>query len=87
MISGGSGKKRAGQSAQNPDAIDLAMRGQALLQRGATVTKDSNDASRALFGHALGVRLPQLCRSAGGQRLYLYDGLCLRMGSKSPDGL
>ena len=41
-----------GGRSQIPDAIDLAMRGQALLQQ-ATLTKDSNDAARALFEQAL----------------------------------
>jgi adenylate cyclase len=41
-----------GGHSKNPDAIDLAMRGQALLQQ-ATVTKDNNDAARALFEQAL----------------------------------
>ena len=39
---------------QNPDVIDLAMRGQALLLQ-TTPTKDDNDAARALFEQALAI--------------------------------
>ena len=43
-----------GGRSNNPDAIDLAMRGQALLQQGY-VTKENNDAARALFERALAI--------------------------------
>jgi adenylate cyclase len=43
-----------GGRSKNPDAIDLAMRGRALMLQ-ATVTKDSEDAARALFEQALAI--------------------------------
>jgi TolB-like protein len=45
-------EERKGAGAGNPDAVDLVMRGQALLQRRPT-PKDKNDAARALFEQAL----------------------------------
>src|SRR5580700_4549082 len=43
-----------GGRSQSPDAIDLVMRGSALLQL-IPVPKDSNDAARALFERALAI--------------------------------
>ena len=61
-----------GGRAQNPDAIDLAMRGQALLQQ-ATVTKDSNDAARALFEQALKIDPNYAAALAGNAYTYMMD--------------
>ncbi len=61
--------ERGGRT-QSPDAIDLAMRGDALLQV-YPPTRDTKDAARALFERALAID-PNVCRRAGGRRLYLY---------------
>ena len=45
--------ERGGRT-QNPDAIDLVMRGRALLQLHPT-TRENNDAARALFEQALAI--------------------------------
>ena len=62
----------AGAHSKNPDAIDLAMRGQALLQQ-ATVTKDSNDAARALFEQALKIDPNSAAALAGNANTYTLD--------------
>ncbi len=61
-----------GGRSKNPDAIDLAMRGQALLLQ-ATPTKDSNDAARALFNQALAIDLNDAAALAGDAYTYLMD--------------
>ena len=65
----------AGARSKNPDAIDLAMRGQAFVN--TTVTKDKHEAARAFSSRRSRSTptMPQL----GGRRLHLYDGLCQRM--------
>jgi adenylate cyclase len=62
----------AGAHSKNPDAIDLAMRGQALVQQ-ATVTKDSNDAARALFEQALKIDPNYAAALAGDAYTYMMD--------------
>jgi adenylate cyclase len=59
-----------GGRSKNPDAIDLAMRGQALQ---ATVTKDSNDAARALFEQALKIDPNYAAALAGDAYTYMAD--------------
>ena len=61
-----------GGRSKDPDAIDLAMRGQALLLQ-ATPTKDSNDAARALFNQALAIDLNDAAALAGDAYTYLMD--------------
>ena len=61
-----------GGRSKDPDAIDLAMRGQALLLQ-ATPTKDSNDVARALFNQALAIDLNDAAALAGGAYTYLMD--------------
>ena len=61
---------------QNPDAIDLAMRGKALLW--PPFTKDKTDAAHTLFERALKVRSEQQ-RGAGGRRLHIRGGVRLRI--------
>ena len=62
----------AGAHSKNPDAIDLAMRGQALLQQ-TTVTKESNDAARALFEQALKIDPNYAAALAGNAITYMID--------------
>ncbi len=61
-----------GGRTQNPDAIDLAMRGQALLQA-ATPTKENNDAARALFERALAIDPNNAAALAGDAITYQVD--------------
>jgi adenylate cyclase len=61
-----------GGRSKDPDAIDLAMRGQALLLQ-ATPTKDNNDAARALFNQALAIDLNDAAALAGDAYTYLMD--------------
>ena len=58
-----------GGRSHSPDAIDLTMRGQALLQQ-ATLTQDSNKAARALFEQALAID-PNYAAALGGDA-YTY---------------
>src|SRR6202041_300238 len=59
-----------GGRSKNPDAIDLAMRGQALLQQ-TTPTKDNNDAARALFERALAIDPNYAAALAGNAYTYV----------------
>jgi adenylate cyclase len=61
-----------GGRAQSPDAIDLAMRGQAVALQ-LPVTKDSNVAARALFERALGIDADNAAARAGDAYTYLQD--------------
>jgi adenylate cyclase len=61
-----------GGRSQIPDAIDLAMRGQALLQQ-TTPTKDNNDAARALLEQALKIDPSYAEALAGNAYTYLVD--------------
>ena len=61
-----------GGHSKNPDAIDLAMRGQALLQQ-TTTTKDNNDAARALFERALAIDPNYAAALAGNAYTYMVD--------------
>jgi adenylate cyclase len=61
-----------GGRSQNPDAIDLAMRGQALLLQTST-TKDNNDAARALFEQALKIDPNYANALAGDAYTYMID--------------
>jgi adenylate cyclase len=61
-----------GGRSKNPDAIDLAMRGQALLQQ-TTPTKDNNDAARALFKRALAIDPNYAAALAGNAYTYVVD--------------
>src|SRR6202042_2224655 len=61
-----------GGHSKNPDAIDLAMRGQALLQQ-TTVTKDNNGAARALFEQALKIDPNYAAALAGNAYTYVVD--------------
>ena len=61
-----------GGHSKNPDAIDLAMRGQALLQQ-TTVTKDNNDAARALFEQALKIDPNYAAALAADAYTYMVD--------------
>jgi adenylate cyclase len=61
-----------GGRSQIPDAIDLAMRGQALLQQ-ITPTKDNNDAARALFEQALKIDPNYAAALAGNASTYVAD--------------
>ena len=61
-----------GGHSKNPDAIDLAMRGQALLQQ-TTPTKDNNDAARALFERALAIDPNYAAALAGNAYTYMVD--------------
>jgi TolB-like protein/Tfp pilus assembly protein PilF len=55
----------------NPDAIDLTMRGQALLQR--QPTKDNNNAARAWFDQALKIDPKNADALAGDANTYLVE--------------
>ena len=61
-----------GGRAQTPDAVDLAMRGQALALQ-EPVTKDSNDAARALFERALRIDANNAAARAGDAFAYMMD--------------
>jgi adenylate cyclase len=61
-----------GGRSHSPDAIDLAMRGQALLQQGY-VTKENNDAARALFERALAIDPNYAAPLAGNAYTYFID--------------
>ncbi|MGC2785032.1 MAG: adenylate/guanylate cyclase domain-containing protein, partial [Roseiarcus sp.] len=61
-----------GGRSKNPDAIDLTMRGQALLQQ-ATITKDNNDAARTLFEQALKTDPNDGSALTGDARTYMLD--------------
>ena len=61
-----------GGRSQSPDAIDLVMRGRALLQQ-ATATKDNNDAARALFERALAIDPNYAAALAGDAYTYMFD--------------
>ena len=63
--------ERGGRT-QSPDAIDLVMRGWALLQLYPT-TRDNNDAARALFERALAIDPNYAAALAGDAHTYLYD--------------
>jgi adenylate cyclase len=67
-----SAEAEAGAHSKNPDAIDLAMRGQALLQQ-VMLTKDSNDAARALFEQALMIDPNYAAALAGNAYTYTMD--------------
>jgi adenylate cyclase len=61
-----------GGHSKNPDAIDLAMRGQALLQP-LPITRDNNDAARALFERALATDPNYAAALAGDAYTYMID--------------
>ncbi len=61
-----------GGHSHSPDAIDLAMRGQELLQQPGR-TKDNNDAARALFEQALKIDPNETDALAGDAYTYLND--------------
>ena len=61
-----------GGRSKNPDAIDLAMRGQALMQQQPN-TKDNNDAARALFERALVIDANNAVALAGDALTYMQD--------------
>jgi adenylate cyclase len=61
-----------GGRTESPDAIDLAMRGQALLQA-ATPTKENNDVARALFERALAIDPNNAAALAGDAITYEFD--------------
>jgi adenylate cyclase len=61
-----------GGHSKNPDAIDLAMRGQVLLQQ-TTPTKDNNDAARAVFERALAIDPNYAAALAGNAYTYMVD--------------
>ena len=61
-----------GGRSQNPDAIDLDMRGQALLQH-VPMTRDNNDAARALFERALAIDPNNAAALAGDAYTYMLD--------------
>jgi adenylate cyclase len=61
-----------GGRSHSPDAIDLAMRGQALLQQGY-LTKENNDAARALFERALAIDPNYAAPLAGNAYTYFND--------------
>ena len=63
--------ERGGRT-QSPDAIDLVMRGRALMQVYPT-TRDSNDAARALFERALAIDPNNAAALAGDAYTYMYD--------------
>ena len=59
-----------GGGSQNPDAIDLVMRGRALLQ---WTTREHNDSARALFERALAIDPNDAAALAGNARTYTLD--------------
>ena len=61
-----------GGRSQNPDAIDLVMRGRALLQVYPT-TREDNEAARALFERALAIDPNYAAALAGDAYTYLLD--------------
>jgi len=61
-----------GGRTQSPDAIDLVMRGSALLQL-IPVPKDSNDAARALFERALAIDQNYAAALAGDAFTYMIE--------------
>ena len=61
-----------GGHSHSPDAIDLAMRGQELLQQPGR-TKDNNDAARALFEQALKIDPNETDALAGDAYTYMND--------------
>ena len=61
-----------GGRSQNPDAIDLVMRGRALLQ-GYPTTREHNDAARALFERALAIDPNDAAALAANARTYTLD--------------
>jgi adenylate cyclase len=63
--------ERGGRT-QSPDAIDLFMRGRALLQLDP-ITRDSNDAARALFERALAIDPNYGAALAGDAYTYMID--------------
>ena len=63
--------ERGGRT-QSPDAIDLVMRGRALLQL-YPATRDKNDAARALFERALAIDPNNAAALAGDAYTYMYD--------------
>ena len=63
--------ERGGRT-QSPDAIDLVMRGRALMQVYPT-TRDNNDAARALFEQALAIDPNNAAALAGDAYTYMYD--------------
>ncbi len=63
--------ERGGRT-QSPDAIDLVMRGRALLQVYPT-TRDNNDAARALFERALAIDPNNAAALAGDAHTYTHD--------------
>ena len=67
-----------GARSNNPDAIDLAMRGWGLLQRAAAASKDNNNAARALFEQALKIDPNERDALAGDAYTYL-QGIYLRL--------
>ena len=73
LCQGGSGKRRP---LANPRRIDLAMRGQALLQQ-AMLTKDGNDAARELFEQAL--KIDQHAAALAGNAYTIMMDFALRM--------
>jgi adenylate cyclase len=67
-----SAEAEKGTRSQSPDAIDLAMRGQALLQQ-TTSTMDNNNAARALFEQALKIDPNYAAALAGNAYTYMAD--------------
>jgi len=63
--------ERGGRT-QSPDAIDLVMRGRALMQVYPT-TRDNNDAARTLFERALAIDPNNAAALAGDAYTYMYD--------------
>jgi adenylate cyclase len=61
-----------GGRSQSPDAIDLAMRGLALLQQ-SPFPKDNNDGARALFERALAIDPNYAAALAGDAYTYMND--------------
>ena len=61
-----------GGRTQSPDAIDLVMRGRALLQE-TTPTKDNSDAARPLFERALAIDPNYAAALAGDAYTYMLD--------------
>jgi adenylate cyclase len=74
--------ERGGRT-QSPDAIDLLMRGRALLQL-YPITKDSNDAARALFERALGID-PSYGAALAGDAFTYYLNFTYGWGNQQTD--
>jgi len=61
------------RASQSPNAIDLTMRGWALMQAGPRITKASCDAARALFEQALKIDPNNSDALAGGATTYVWE--------------